>query len=470
MTNGLSDSLDAISCGNAAGASAASMPRPRSRWIMRFALPLVIVLAAMAMLAYVASDVLIPAIEVEVVPVLTKAGATDGGSATGGDGAGREREPTVIAQAPGWIEPDPYAVTAQALIPGVVDDVLVLEGDRVQRGDVLVRLIAEDSELALRRAQAEAAELEAAVMQAEATLAAMEAKAFELQDEIDRKRDLVSTGIVPSGEFARLEHRWRSLQSEVDAARAALRQHEAAVVRQRVAVDEAELTLARTVIRSPIGGIVLARSVVPGTRITISGEGKGEAHLPGVMRLYDPARLQVRADVPLSDSAKVTHGTKARITTEAIPDRVFSGEVTRIMHQADIQRNTVQVKVRVDDPSPLLKPEMLVRVRFVGDGSAQLASRDDASWPDEIDRGSLRVYAPEAVLLNRDGDRAQVWIIEQGRLGRSRVAAIREVTLGSRDGDFIQIRHGLQAGDRLIAKPPPDLKAGSRVQLKSLTP
>ena len=63
------------------------------------------------------------------------------------------------------------------------------------------------------------------------------------------------------------------------------------------------------------------------------------------MRLYDPKRLQVRVDVPLADAAKVRVGQQAKVVVGVLPDRTFDGEVTRVVHEADIQRNTLQVKV-----------------------------------------------------------------------------------------------------------------------------
>jgi hypothetical protein len=69
--------------------------------------------------------------------------------------------------------------------------------------------------------------------------------------------------------------------------------------------------LERTVIRAPVDGVVMARSVVPGTRIAIAGDGPGEQHFPGIVRLYDPARFRSAPMCPLTDSAKVGLGTKA---------------------------------------------------------------------------------------------------------------------------------------------------------------
>lgn len=465
-------SLEQLSALKRTEASSVSVPQPRSRWLMRYVLPMAVVLFAIALLAYVARDALIPAIEVDVVPVVTRAAAqTDEAredDPSGRQNAAQAREPAIVAQAPGWIEPDPYAITVQPLTSGVVEEVLVLEGDRVAKGDVLVRLIAEDAALRVRRARAELGELQASLNRAAAALAAAEARRDELHDEVERKFELVAVGGISPGEFARLEHRLRSQEAEVDAARAMQEQADAAVDRQHIVLEEAKLTLERTVIRAPIDGIVLSRSVVPGTRIAAAGDGPGEAHFPGVMRLYDPSNLQVRADVPLTDAAKVRVGTIARITTEIVPDHAFEGEVTRIVHLADIQRNTVQVKVRIHDPSPLLKPEMLSRVRFLSRGETALAGDTTRTRgePAASDTGSLRVFALHDALLNLNGNQAQVWIVEPTPGGRGRIAKLRDITIGERDGDLILVQSGLRPGDRLILNPPASLQPDMRVRLR----
>jgi len=464
--------LEQLSALQRNGGSSATVPRPRSRWLMRYVLPVAVVLIALALLVYAARDALMPSIEVDVVPVVTRAAAQAAeakpSDVTGSRAAAPTREPTIIAQSPGWIEPDPYAITVQPLTAGIVDEVLVLEGDRVTKGDVLVRLIAEDAELRVRRTRAELSELQASLNRAAATLAAANARFDESQDEVDRKRELVEVGGISPGGFARLEHRLRSHQAEVDAARAMQEQSAAAIKRQRITLEEAELALERTVIRAPVDGVVLSRSVVPGTRVVAAGDGPGEAHFPGVMRLYDPSHLQVRADVPLTDAAKVRVGTRARITTEVLSDHVFEGEVTRIIHLADIQRNTVQMKVRIHDPSPLLKPEMLCRVRFLGrgenasDGVTTHVVGDSAA----ADLGSLRVYAFHDAIMNQNDDRAQAWVVEPGPGGRGRIARLHEITIGELDGDLILVKSGLRPGDRLIVNPPASLQPDMRVRVR----
>ena len=116
--------------------------QPRSRWKTRICLPLVIVAAFAGILLYALRDSLLPAQRVTVVPVVVK-------SAGGGGASG------VVAQAAGWVEPDPYPIYVSALTDGIVKDISVLEGQTVKAGQVVARLIDDDAKLELELAEAE---------------------------------------------------------------------------------------------------------------------------------------------------------------------------------------------------------------------------------------------------------------------------------------------------------------------------
>src|SRR5687767_8177023 len=123
----------------------ASVPRPPRRWLVRIGVPLVILIAVAGLFAYAARGLVAPAIDVWVAPVVAKPAAGPAGSG-GEPGAG-----AVLTQAPGWIEPAPYPVLAPALTEGVIREVLALEGDRVEAGQVVARIDDQDAKLALRR-------------------------------------------------------------------------------------------------------------------------------------------------------------------------------------------------------------------------------------------------------------------------------------------------------------------------------
>ena len=79
-----------------------------------------------------------------------------------------------------------------------------------------------------------------------------------------------------------------------------------------------------------------------------------------VARLYDPAHLQIRVDIPLAEAAKVAIGDSVEITTETLRGRTFRGTITRFVQEANSQKNTIQIKATLIDPASELKPEMLI--------------------------------------------------------------------------------------------------------------
>lgn len=446
------------------------IPKPRTHWTTRVLLPLVVILATAAVLLYAARDALRPAIAVHVTPVIPKAVAVsaDAGKTGGQFGA-------VAVQAPGWVEPDPFAISVPALAEGVVKEVLVLEGQSVTAGQVVARMIDDDVRLQIRAADAMLSERRADADQAQASIATAEAQVTversavsELQDELSRKRELVKSGSVSAGEFRRLEIRTAGLEARVaaaeravDAAKAAHRLAEASLVSAGVARDEVQLKLERLEIRSPVDGVVLARLVEPGSRISMgarSSEGASSAMAGSVLRLYDPTKLQVRIDVPLADAARVGIGTNATVSTEAVPDTTFSGVVIRAVHEANIQRNTVQFKVSIASPSPVLKPEMLMRVKLHASGTSSGETSSDSSAD-----GAALLIATEA-LQGPAGAERFVWLIETG--ARAIVVRRRNVSIGpSGDEHFSVVVSGLRVSDRVVINPPPSLQDGARVKI-----
>jgi len=452
-----------------------SAPMPRRRWLLRGGVPLSLMTAMALLLAWSLRDTLVPIPVVDVAPVIAvEAGSPRNAMSGGATSREPKPEPQIVAQSPGWVEPEPFAVTVQSMVPGVVERVLVLEGQRVVAGDELVHLVRVDGELALRRALAELAELEAEVQRAHASVDTAMARAAEVQEEIARLRPLAEAGGAPISQVARLESRLRTHQHEIAAERATVERAKATVEIQRVAIAEAELSLDRKIVRAPVDGVVLARSVVPGTRIAFAGDGPGEAHEPGLLSIYDPSRLQVRADVPLGDAGKIGLGTRARITTEAMPDRVFTGEVIRVLHKADLQRNTVQAKVRIEDPDPQLKPEMLVRVRFLGTVDERLdggsSERGGERRGVATDDSAVRLWIPELALHDRDGSGATVWTAAAGsRRGVSKAMATRITIVSQRDGGAV-VAGALRPGDRVVISRDVDLHEGMAIRTRETSP
>lgn len=415
-------------------------PPPR-RWLLRVGIPVAVIAAVAALLLYTARGALVPATEVRVAPVV----ALPSGAAAPAGAA-----PQVLVQAPGWVEADPYAISVPALTAGVVKEVLVLEGQRVEKDQVVATLVDEDARLAHKRSTTELEAMTAELAVAQANHAAAVNRAAEVRDEVDRKRGLVQAGGISEGQFARLELRLRAMEQELEGAQAAIAAAQARVRQREVAREETALALERTQVRAPAPGVVLERLVEPGARVSMEGA------MPGaVVRLYDPSRLQVRVDVPIAEAAKVGLGTPADVVTEALPDAVFKGEITRLVHEADIQRNTVQVKVALHDPSPTLKPEMLTRVRFMGTPQPGATAAAEHSQ---------RFLIPADAVVREATGAGHVFIVDLVDPAGP-AAARRSITFAPAQQGLVQASGDLREGDRVILEPLEGLRDGRRIRV-----
>ncbi|MGJ3242233.1 MAG: efflux RND transporter periplasmic adaptor subunit [Opitutales bacterium] len=464
-------------------------PSRSSRWINRLATALpILLLIGFGLLAWLLfGDRLLPAPEVTVAPVVTlKATAdtsTTGRRSTATPAAnGDPYTGDMLFQASGWIEADPFLIRATALTDGVVRDVHVLEGETVEQGQPLATLIQEDARLRLADREADREAARAAVARAEASLAearagltvtearttAARARLAELEDEADR---LARAGVeaVQARQIEQAALRVDAQAAEVSALEARLQERTARIAaletgitrarslarRAEVLRDEAALALERTVIRSPINGVIQQLHAEPGKKKLL---GMDDLESATIAILYQPERLQARIDVPLETAAQLKLGQPARIRTNLLPETVFKARVTRIVGQADLQRNTLQAKVALLDPDPRLRPEMLCRAEFL---PADRAGANGSTAGSTGRRGSgIRLFAPEAGLIDRQGREARAWVLvdDGDRLAR------RTLRLGTeRRNGHIEVLAGLQPGDRLVLNPAPDLATGDRV-------
>jgi multidrug efflux pump subunit AcrA (membrane-fusion protein) len=243
-----------------------------------------------------------------------------------------------------------------------------------------------------------------------------------------------------------------------------VRTQEARVARARadLAVAEAERDVARRnvellTVRAPADGMVLQLLSAAGSMAgpvesmrALPGEAAGtestatlDAMAGGVVSIYDPAHLQARVDVQFEDIASIAEDADVALEVPAVPGRTFRGRILRFQHTANILKNTLQVKIRILEPVPELRPEMRVSARFPTRSTPSRGSETVAALvrvPREAVRGdAVFVYDP------RDGGRARRMpvqvvraegadVVVQGDLGLSRRVILDPV----QDGDVVR--------------------------------
>lgn len=438
-----------------------AVPR-RAAWL----LPAAILFGFAAMFLLLFRDRLIPAKEVRVSPALAIEEkipvSTAPNVATG----------KLLFQASGWIEPDPLPIKATALNDGVVDQVKVLEGQLVKKGDLLATLVEADSLLEVETAKNELEMTKAnfdahctntniTLQQLEgekASLAMDRASAEEASDRLRRFEQAVTSAIELERVSARFENTRR--QSALIAREAKIQEmshqltriaFEAAALQAQIKTSETALAKARlaherTKILAPCDGRILRLMAAPGQKKMLNMD---EEDSSTIAILYQPDHLQVRVDVPLADAAGLSVGQKAKVRCNLLPDRIFEGEVTRITGAADLQRNTLQAKVRISNPDEKLRPEMLCRVEFLD------THPNTASLPG--DQSGIAVYVPENAIHQNT-----IWICdpETKRAHRREVSVAKEARQ-----HFQRIDQGIKPGEWVILDPK-DLKENQRLNPK----
>jgi HlyD family secretion protein len=335
--------------------------RPRRRWIgWLVALAAAGALAAWAWLA--PAPFLLPRVETTTVQVVTPTEASTVLTATGYTYA-RERA----------------AVGAKVI--GRVVELRVDEGDRVRKGDVIAVL--------------DSVDLRAAIDQNRAALAEVRARLADAVRERGRQEKLVGAGASP--------------QATLDAARTQQAVAAAQVGTAEARLRSSEAQLSYTVIRSPLSGVVIQKYVLVGEMVAPGGFTSQQS-TGAIVRIADPASLEVEADINESYIARLLRGQPAEIKVDAVPDRVYHGRLRQIVPTADRTKAVVQVKVTVDDADQRLVPDMSVTVTFLGSG---------------VDRAALtarpKLFVPRGA-LREEGGAAWVFKVVDGRLRRTEVA------------------------------------------------
>jgi HlyD family secretion protein len=426
-------------------------PEP-SRWAVRWIVGgvLLFVLLGAARFGY---DRLNAATEVAVMRVQAESQAAAG--------------PGIILNATGYIVAA-HRIEVASKVVGKVLWIGIEKGDKVKAGQPLVRL--EDDEYraqvtqakgALANLQAKLAELEHGsrpeeIAVARANLLQAKADQENAQVTLNRTKGLVTDKVLSKQALDDAQAKYdsavahvNSLQKTLDLAVLGPRQEEIDSMRGQVeqakgALAYAETQEQNTVITSPVTGTVLERAVEKGEFVTNMNVGdKGaKGYAAAVADLND---LEVELDISQNDFAKLGPKQKGIVTTDAYPDRKYDGFIKEISPEANRQKATVQVKVKILNPDDYLRPDMNASVSFVSN---------------EKQSSSGAVAQPVVVIPSSAVRDNAVFVMFDGKAVR------RPVKTGSSNSKGVRIEEGLIGGEDLIVNPPPELKNGDRVRLK----
>jgi RND family efflux transporter MFP subunit len=321
--------------------------------------------------------------------------------------------------------------TVSSKIAGKILDVLIEEGMRVEKDQVVARLDASSQNALLALAQAQAGSARAVLVEIQAQLT---------QAELDLARS------------EELHRRQLTSNAELDAARANAETllarlasgRENVVVAQRN-IDVSQDQLNNTVIRAPFAGVVVTKNAQPGEMISPISAGGGFTRT-GICTIVDMTSLEIEVDVNEAYIQRVQSGQPVDAVLDAYPDWNIPAEVIAIVPTADRQKATVRVRIGFRERDERVLRDMGVKVAFLG-GNGDSDETTQANI--YINRDALR----------SDNEGSFVWIVRNDTVQR------RAVSSGPSSSRGQQVTSGLSPGDRIIVAEEEPLTNGQAVRV-----
>src|SRR3954453_20655161 len=287
-----------------------------------------------------------------------------------------------------------HKIEVASKVNGRVASINVDKGDKVEAGQVLVRLENDEyrAQLAQQKGQLENLEARLAeitngsrpeeIEKARADVAEANADLNNAKISLNRTRELVRQGVFSpqslddaEAKYKSSESRVASLQRTLDLAILGPRKEQreqtlGQIDQAKGLVAYAQTQLDNTVIRAPISGTILDRNVEKGEFVTTGfvGDKGAKGYL---VTMADLNYLQVELDISQNDFPKLGPQQKGIVITDAYPDRKYQGFVEQVSPEADRAKATVQVKVRIQNPDNYLRPDINATVAFYNEAAAE---------------------------------------------------------------------------------------------------
>jgi len=374
----------------------------------------------------------------------------------------------IVLNATGYIVAA-HEIELASKVVGKVKWIGVDKGDHVKEGDVLVRLEDDEYQATLQQARGQLLNLQAKldeavhgsrpeeIAQALANLNSAKADLENARVSLERARSTARESLGSQqalddaqGRYDSAVHRVNSLQKTYELVKIGPRQEEIDALRGQVeqakgAVAYAETNLDNTIIRAPVSGTILERAVEKGEFVTTSfvGDKGAKGYVVSMADLND---LEVELDISQNDFAKLRSGQHGVIGVDAFPDLKYAGFIKEISPEANRQKATVQIKVKVEKPDEHLRPEMNASVAFLSDDKPGAGKTPEKPV----------VMVPAAAVHE-----GAVFVVLDGRAVR------RAVKTGAVSNQSVRIEDGLIGGEDVIVSAPAGLKDGDKVRTKA---
>ncbi len=345
-----------------------------------------------------------------------------------------ERTITQIVSATGKIQPETQ-VKINAEVSGEIVDLPVREGDRVRRGDLLVKI----------KPDAYQAQHERAL----ASLRINQANLSKSEAEFKRVSELFSKDLVS--------------QAEMDIAKASYESAKASFEQSQASVRESRETLDKTTIYSPMAGVVSQLNMELGQRVSGSTFTLGT----DIMTVADLSRMEARVDVGENDIVMVSLNDTARIEIDAFPDREFIGLVSQIANTAKTtglgsQDQVTEFEVRILVKTPegtLLRPGMSMTadietetrtgVLAVPIQSVTVRGKkvEEAEQHEEVGEGEAQFVESSSARRSDDEVEEVVFVVDEGKVKTVKVKR------GISDDEYVEVSGEGLGGVEVVSGP-----------------
>jgi len=312
---------------------------------------------------------------------------------------------------------------------GKISQIPVVEGQRVHKGQVVLRL---DPELY----QAQVAQQQAAVQQAGIAIQSQKLTVANLQQQYDRQQALFKQHLVDENSF-------ENLKSQLDIASTELQDKQQALEFAQAGLNQAQQSLDKTVILSPIDGMVTSLPVKVGETVITGTNIAGST----LMDIADPSVVLADVQVDEADIANIKLGEDANIDAVSFPDKTLHGTVTFVASSVTdtttsatttaTQGRTFEVKIGLTDKNlPLLKPGMSARAEIFTQSTPDTLSIPVAAVLYDNDPGSKSLEPTSG---------AYVYAVVDGKAKKT------PVTTGVSSDAYQAITAGLKVGDVVVS-------------------
>jgi membrane fusion protein, multidrug efflux system len=319
--------------------------------------------------------------------------------------------------------------TISARLMGYAREVRARVGDRVREGQTLVLLDAREMESNVTRAEAAREEVKSTIPEAESGIAAAQAQLELAQVTFNRMQDLFNKRSITNQEFDEASARLKATQAGLDMARAKRAQLDGRMAQIEQEIRAASIQRGYTEVAAPFSGIILTKSVEPGT-LAVPGAPLFTIEREG------PFLLEAAVEESRLQLARV--GKAVSVTIDGI-DRAFPARIAEIVPSVDATARTGTVKIDLPQ-HPELRSGLFGRARF--------------------DAGVRKVLTVPAAAVVTRGQLQSVFVEENN------IAHARLVTLGASEKNQAEVLSGLNPGDRVIVPIPAGLRDGSQIEVR----